>query len=166
MLLTVVSRIFKIIKALNMMKCPFCLNDNSEVLETRQNDNISGVRRRRECSGCKKRFTTYERVEEIKAFVLKKDGNIEQFSEEKLKKGLMKAAQKTKISYGDIENIIQKITQTIYSKIDLSINSQEIGNLVAEELKKIDKVAYIRFASVFREFVDVADFKKELKRVS
>jgi transcriptional repressor NrdR len=148
-----------------MMKCPFCLNDNTEVLETRQNDSISGVRRRRECLECKKRFTTYERVEEIKAFVLKKDGSEEQFSEEKLKRGLMKAAQKTKVSYGDIENIIQQVLQILYSKTDLKILSREIGDLVAENLKTIDKVAYIRFSSVFREFVDVADFKKELKKV-
>lgn len=148
-----------------MMKCPFCLYDDTEVLETRQSDNISGVRRRRECLQCKKRFTTYERVEEIKAFVLKKDGAEEQFSEEKLKKGLMQAAQKTKVSYGDIEEIIKRVLQILYTKPELKIASREIGEIVAAELKKIDKVAYIRFASVFREFMDVDDFKKELKTV-
>lgn len=147
------------------MLCPFCKNPNTDVIETRENNETLSVRRRRECQNCKKRFTTYERVEEIKAFVLKKDGREEQFSEEKLKKGLMKSAQKTKVSYGDIENIVQKVLQILYSKTNLKISSREIGEIVAENLKKIDKVAYIRFASVFREFVDVADFKKELKKV-
>jgi transcriptional repressor NrdR len=151
--------------ALPMMRCPFCLFEDTEVLETRQSDNVSGVRRRRECQKCQKRFTTYERVEEIKAFVLKKDGQEEQFSEEKLKKGLMQAAQKTRVSYGDIEQIIKQILQNLYLKPDLKISSREIGEIVAESLKKIDKVAYIRFASVFREFVDVDDFKRELKIV-
>lgn len=147
------------------MKCPFCLNDNTEVLETRQNDNSPGVRRRRECVLCKKRFTTYEKIEEIKAFVLKKDGREEHFSEEKLKKGLMEAAQKTKVSYGDIEDIIRNVLQTLYSKTNLKIASYEIGGLVAESLKKIDKVAYMRFTSVFKEFDKISDFKKELKNI-
>lgn len=123
------------------------------------------VRRRRECSSCGKRFTTYEKVEEIPIMVVKKDGRREKFIESKLRQGIIEACVKTKVSYGDIEKIIENVVNKIYSKQNLEIESREIGEIVAESLKKIDKVAYIRFASVFREFVDVADFRKELKRV-
>ncbi len=147
------------------MLCPFCKNQNTDVIETRDNEELSAVRRRRECVSCKKRFTTYERVEEVIAYVSKKDGIQERFSTEKLKKGLMDACRKTKVQYGDLEKIINAVTEALYAKPNLTIMSREIGEIVASELKKIDKVAYIRFASVFREFVDIGDFKRELKQV-
>lgn len=148
-----------------LMLCPFCKNQNTDVIETRDNEELAVVRRRRQCGKCKRRFTTYERVEEVTAFVLKKDGLQERFLPEKLKKGIMEACRKTKVSYENLENILNTVVEILYAKPDLTIASREIGEIVAAELKKIDKVAYIRFASVFREFVDIDDFKRELKQV-
>lgn len=147
------------------MVCPFCKNKNTDVIETRDNDKLSIVRRRRECTSCKKRFTTYERIEEVNALVIKKDGRREKFDQNKLKKGVIEACAKTKVSYGDIEKIVEDVTKKLYSTNNLEIESREIGEIVAQKLKLIDKVAYIRFASVFKEFMDVDDFKRELKQV-
>jgi transcriptional repressor NrdR len=147
------------------MVCPFCKNKNTDVVETRDNEELSIVRRRRECATCKKRFTTYERIEEVNALVIKKDGRREKFDQNKLKKGIIEACAKTKVSYGDIEKILEDVTKKLYLTNNLEIESREIGELIATKLKEIDKVAYIRFASVFKEFMDVDDFKRELKQV-
>jgi transcriptional repressor NrdR len=106
-----------------------------------------------------------ERVEEVGAMVIKKDGTREKYDTNKLKRGIIEACSKTRVDYAQIEKIIEEVTKKVYSKDPLEIDSYEIGKIVADELKKIDKVAYIRFASVFKEFIDVGDFKRELKRV-
>lgn len=148
------------------MKCPYCKNSQSEVIETRDNEDLGAIRRRRSCLFCGKRFTTYERVENVNLFVIKKDGRREQFDREKLKKGILMSCDKTKISIDQIEKIVFDIEKEILSKDNFEIKSKEIGELVAKRLKKLDQVAYIRFASVFRRFVDIEDFEKEVRKLT
>lgn len=147
------------------MKCPFCGHDESKVLETRVSDDWVTVRRRRECLRCAKRFTTYERVEHSPLSVIKKDGRRETFEREKLRRGLYKACERTTVSQKEIETIVENIERELRASESVEITSSAIGNLVAEELKHVDKVAYIRFASVFRRFVDLEEFEKELRRL-
>ncbi|MCX7881037.1 MAG: transcriptional regulator NrdR [Patescibacteria group bacterium] len=147
------------------MKCFFCQNPETEVIETRVFDDGTTIRRRRRCIKCDRRFTTYERVEELPILVIKRDGRRERFDREKLKKGVIKACEKTAVSLNQIEEIINKIEEEIKQQPNSEIESKEIGNWVAKELKKIDKIAYIRFASVFRRFIDLEDFKKEIKKL-
>lgn len=147
------------------MKCPFCQHQNTEVIETRDNDEQLAVRRRRQCTACQKRFTTYEKIEEITGFVLKKDGRKEKFDAEKLKKGLTKACRKTKITFGEIEDILNEVKANIFSSPNSEISSQTIGQIVADRLIKSDEVAYLRFISVFKEFENLADFKNEIKKI-
>ncbi|MBI3385168.1 transcriptional repressor NrdR [Candidatus Gottesmanbacteria bacterium] len=148
------------------MKCPYCGKDQSEVIETRDNDDLSATRRRRECTDCKKRFTTYERVENIELFVRKKDQRREPFNREKLRGGIMKACEKTSVSLEGVEKIIDEVERELRSQDSIEVDSKKIGQLVASKLKKYDKVAYIRFASVFRQFVDVEDFASEAQKLS
>lgn len=147
------------------MKCPYCGSTESEVVETRDSEDLETIRRRRACLKCDKRFTTYERIENIHLVVIKKDGRREQFNRDKLKEGLVNATQKTKVSIDKIEKLITEIERELRGGDSVEIESKKIGQLVANKLKKIDKVAYIRFSSVFRRFVDVEDFEKELKRL-
>lgn len=147
------------------MKCPYCGSTESEVVETRDSEDLETIRRRRACLKCDKRFTTYERIENIHLVVIKKDGRREQFNRDKLKEGLVNATQKTKVSVDKIEKLITEIERELRGGDSVEIESKKIGQLVANKLKKIDKVAYIRFSSVFRRFVDVEDFEKELKRL-
>lgn len=147
------------------MFCIFCQNADTEVVETRVAEDGKSVRRRRECPKCKKRFTTYERVEELPILVIKRDGRRERFDKEKLRRGIIKACEKTKVTLADIEEIIANIEGELKQQETTEVESKTIGNLVARQLKKIDKVAYIRFASVFRRFVDLEDFEKELKKL-
>ncbi len=135
------------------------------MLETRVSDDWITVRRRRECFGCSKRFTTYERVEHSPLSVIKKDGKRETFDREKLRHGLYKACERTAVSQKEIETIVDRIERELRGNESVEITSSAIGNLVAEELKLVDKVAYIRFASVFRRFVDLEEFEKELRRL-
>lgn len=123
------------------------------------------IRRRRACLSCQKRFTTYERVENVHLIVIKRDKRREQFSRDKLKSGVLKACQKTMISADEIEKIVTDITRELRGQDSLEVESTLIGALVAKRLKKLDKVAYIRFASVFRRFVDVEEFEKEVKKL-
>ena len=148
------------------MHCPYCGNKGSEVVETRDSDDMDTIRRRRSCLGCSKRFTTYERVESIPLIVIKRDGRREQFNREKLKTGLLKACEKTVIPVSIIEKITTDITRELRGLDSIEIESSQIGEMVATKLKQLDKVAYIRFASVFRRFVDVEDFEKEVKKLS
>lgn len=148
------------------MHCPYCGNTKTEVVETRDNEDLDTIRRRRACITCGKRFTTYERVENVHLTVIKKDGKHEQFSREKLKLGLLKSCEKTTVSQQQIEKIVSDIERELRCADSLEISSLRIGELVAERLKVIDKVAYIRFASVFRHFLDVEDFEKEVKQLS
>lgn len=148
------------------MKCFFCQHQETEVVETRLSDDQTVVRRRRACLKCQKRFTTYERVEEIPILVIKRDGRRERFDREKLRKSIILPCDKTTVSGDQIEKIINEIEIELKEKESAEIESKEIGNLVAKKLKKIDKVAYIRFAAVFKRFVDIEDFETELKKLT
>jgi transcriptional repressor NrdR len=141
------------------MKCPFCQSDESKVLDKR--DSGEDIRRRRECLKCKRRFTTYENIEEAKIFVVKKDGRREPFSRDKLRSGFIKACEKRPVSQEKIDNAVSEIEQKLKEK-GKEVSSKIIGELVIKKLKCLDKVAYIRFASVYREFADVSEFKKAL----
>lgn len=147
------------------MKCPYCSGTETEVIETRDNDDLSTTRRRRECTSCKKRFTTYERVEMISIIVIKKDGRKEQLDRDKLRHGILKACEKTVVGIEDIDKITDEVERELRTFDSVEVDSKKIGQMVATRLKKIDKIAYIRFASVFRRFVDLEDFEKELQKL-
>ena len=147
------------------MLCPFCGHQESKVLETRESEDLKTTRRRRECLKCEKRFTTYERLEASPLVVIKKGGRREEFDREKLKKGIIKACEKTEVPIERIEKIVEGIERKLKMGESAEVESKKIGRLVAQKLKKADKVAYIRFASVFRSFVDVEDFERELKKL-
>ena len=146
------------------MKCPYCESFETKVLDKRETDGRSVTRRRRECLICEKRFTTYERAEVLDLFVIKKDQRREAFNREKLRRNLMKACEKRPISQETIDRLIGEIEQQLIGMRKSEIDSRSIGELVMDILKDTDKVAYIRFASVYRDFKDVADFEKELQQ--
>lgn len=145
------------------MICPHCNSQDSKVIDKRETPDLSSTRRRRECLKCQKRFTTYEKVEPMELFVVKKDERREPFDREKLKSGLIKSCQKRPISHESIEKVLNEIELMLREKKKTEITSSEIGELVMKKLKKLDNVAYIRFASVYREFEDIKSFEKELK---
>ena len=147
------------------MRCPCCEYQDTEVIETRDSEDLSTIRRRRECTKCPKRFTTYERVERVPLIVIKKDGRKVQFDRDKLKHGILKSCEKTIVGIEDIEKIVDDVEKELRSLDTIEVESKKIGQLVAQKLKKIDKIAYIRFASVFRRFVDLEDFEKELQKL-
>lgn len=147
------------------MKCPYCSFQSTEVIETRESEDLSVTRRRRGCSKCEKRFTTYERVESIPLTVIKKDNRRESFDREKLTRGIWRASGKTAVRAEDVARIVDEVERDLITGETTEIQSKKIGELVAKRLKKIDKIAYIRFASVFRRFVDVEDFEKEVKKL-
>lgn len=147
------------------MKCPYCDHEETSVLETRES--AEGItRRRRVCSKCVKRFTTYERIEMADLIVVKKNESREKFDREKLMQGLTKACEKRPVSTDALNNICDYVERKLRRRSSTEVPSKVIGKLVIEKLKKIDKVAYIRFASVYREFEDIAAFKKEIKQVA
>ncbi len=146
------------------MKCPYCNSNESSVVDSRDTEENT-VRRRRECEKCKKRFTSYERIELIDLVVVKKDGTREPFDREKVKKGILKACEKRPVSAEDIEKAVDEIDAIIRKKETTEIPSKEIGELVMKKLQKLDKVAYIRFASVYKSFADVEEFQDEIKRL-
>jgi transcriptional repressor NrdR len=147
------------------MKCPYCGGQDSDVVETRDCDDFTTTRRRRECRQCKKRFTTYERVENIELVVIKKDGRRESFDREKLRLGLIKACEKRPISRDLIESVICDIEQELRQRDSVEVSSKAIGNMMLKKLKKIDKVAYLRFASVYLDFDDLADFEQMIEKI-
>ncbi len=147
------------------MHCPYCGNKESEVVETRESADLDTIRRRRSCLTCTKRFTTYERVENVTLTVIKRDRRREQFNRDKLKTGFLKACEKTVIPADVIEKAVTDITRELRGMDSLEVESKLIGEMVAKKLKQLDKVAYIRFASVFKRFVDVEDFEKEVKNL-
>lgn len=147
------------------MFCLFCKHSNTEVIETRVSEDGTTVRRRRVCSKCAKRFTTYERIEDLPILVIKRDGRRERFDRDKLRSGMIKAVGKTTVTADQVEQIIGKVESKLPEYGKTEIPSLQLGEMVAEELKKFDKVAYIRFSSVFRRFVDVEEFEKELKKL-
>ena len=148
------------------MKCPYCGNsEDIRVTESRSVDNDSAIRRRRECEQCKKRFTTYERIKELDLMVVKNDSRREAFDREKLKMGISKACEKRPISVETIEDIIRSVETVIREEGGKEISSRQIGEHVMAELHKIDQVAYVRFASVYRQFKDVNQFLDEIKKI-
>jgi len=145
------------------MKCPHCFHDETKVVDKRETEDLDTTRRRRECLKCEKRFTTYERVESLDLVVIKKDGRREAFDREKIKKGVIKACEKRPISYEQIDNFVDKLESDLRKLKTKEIQSNLIGEKIMNGLKRLDKIAYIRFASVYRSFADVTDFQKELK---
>lgn len=147
------------------MKCPFCGYNDSKVIDSRPTDENSTIRRRRECLECKKRFTTYEKIEKVPIIIVKKDGTRQSYDRDKILNGLIRACEKRPVSLKILEKSVDNIEKTIYNSMNKEISSMDIGNLVMEELKKIDQVAYVRFASVYREFKDIDTFMKELQSI-
>lgn len=147
------------------MRCPYCGSRDTEVVETRDSEDLETIRRRRACTTCGKRFTTYERIETINLIVIKKDGKREQFNRDKLRNGMLRACEKTTVSVEEIDKIVIEVERELRGWETIEIESKKIGQLVATRLKKLDKVAYIRFSSVFKRFVDIEDFEKEVQRL-
>lgn len=147
------------------MKCPFCGHNESKVVDSRPSDNGEKIRRRRECLNCNSRFTTYEIIETLPIIVIKKDASREAFDRSKLINGLLRACEKRPIPLSVIENAVKKIESKIQSSLEPEISSVKVGEYVMDELKEIDKVAYVRFASVYREFDDIDNFMDELKKL-
>ena len=145
------------------MRCPFCDHSESKVIDSRESKNGFSIRRRRECLQCERRYTTYEKIEEIPYMVVKKDGKRQRFDSQKLLQGLLKACEKRPVPVSKLEEIVEEIEANLQDRADKEIAASEIGQLVMERLKALDKVAYVRFASVYREFKDVLEFKKELE---
>ncbi len=143
------------------MECPYCSHESSKVTDKRKSP--QGVRRRRECLKCKKRFTTYEKAERGDLYVIKKEGRREKFDREKLESGIEKAFEKRPVSREKIQQMINEVEDQIRKRGKKEVKSSIIGDLVSKKIKRLDKVAYIRFASVYQDFEDIKDFKKELK---
>jgi len=147
------------------MLCPYCTSDQTSVLESRDSEDGTVTRRRRECAKCGKRFTTYERVEVIDLKVVKKDGSLEDFDREKMKRGIQLACEKRETCEEDIEKIIDDIELRLLNRKSTEVSSSDIGRMILTRLKKLDKVAYLRFASVFLEFESVEQFVKEIREI-
>jgi len=145
------------------MRCPYCGFLESKVIDSRESKTGSSIRRRRECLSCKRRFTTYEKIEEIPYMVVKKDGTRQPFDTQKLLRGMMKACEKRPIQISQLEEIVEEIESILQERPEKEIGVADIGQLVMDRLRKLDKVAYVRFASVYREFGDVAEFRRELE---
>ena len=147
------------------MKCPYCGYLESKVVDSRPADEGASIRRRRECLACHKRFTTYETMESLPLMVVKKDGSRQSFDRNKVLGGLIRACEKRPVPYSALESMANEIEQVLQNKMEREVSSAEIGELVMERLKKTDEVAYVRFASVYREFKDINSFMDELKRL-
>jgi transcriptional repressor NrdR len=147
------------------MKCPFCSSENTRVIDSRPADDNNSIRRRRLCDDCGKRFTTYEKVETIPLIVIKKDNNREQYDRAKIESGILSACYKRPISAADIQNTVEKIENEIFAKEEKEISTSVVGEIVMENLKALDEVAYVRFASIYREFKDVNTFMSEIKKI-
>ena len=147
------------------MKCPFCSFEESKVIDSRPTDEGQRIRRRRECLSCGKRFTTYEIIESLPIIVIKKDKSRETFNRDKLMTGLLRACEKRPVSIDTLDNMIDEIETPLQNALDREVSSEKIGQLVMEKLKKIDEVAYVRFASVYRQFKDINTFMRELNKL-
>jgi transcriptional repressor NrdR len=145
------------------MKCPFCGHAEDKVVDSRESREGEAIRRRRQCLGCRRRFTTYERIDEIPYMVVKKDGRREKFDRQKVLAGLLRACEKRPISMGKLESIVNEAEALVVESTDRERSTHEIGQLLMERLKKLDKVAYVRFASVYQDFKDIREFMDELK---
>ena len=147
------------------MKCPFCGFEESKVIDSRPTDEGQRIRRRRECLQCSKRFTTYEIIESLPIIVIKKDKSRETFNRDKLMTGLLRACEKRPVSIDTLDNMIDEIETVLQNSLDREVSSEKIGQLVMEKLKKIDEGAYVRFASVYRQFKDINTFMRELNKL-
>ena len=147
------------------MRCPFCSHPESKVVDSRPSDEGSSIRRRRECLACHKRFTTYETMESLPLMVIKKDGSRQTFDKTKLLNGMIRACEKRPVAFATLEDMANEIEQVLQNDMDLEIPSARIGELVMERLKKVDEVAYVRFASVYRQFKDISTFMEELNKL-
>ncbi|MFC2170078.1 transcriptional regulator NrdR [Acidobacteriota bacterium] len=147
------------------MKCPYCAHPESKVIDSRETKSGFTIRRRRECLSCKKRYTTYEKIEEIPYMVVKKDGERQSFNNQKLLRGILKACEKRPIPIARLEEIVEEIEAKLQEMPDKEISTSEIGQIVMTKLKTLDKVAYVRFASVYRDFKDVLEFKQEVEKL-
>ena len=146
------------------MKCPFCGEENTKVIDSRPAEQNNSIRRRRQCEVCGKRFTTYEKVETIPLIVIKKDDNREPYDRSKIERGIVRSCHKRPVSYDQIVSTVEEIEAEIFNKEEKEISSNEIGEIVMDKIKELDQVAYVRFASVYREFKDVNTFMDELKK--
>ncbi len=147
------------------MKCIFCGYEDTKVIDSRANEDVTSIRRRRECPGCTKRFTTFEVYETIPVMVIKKDDSREPFNREKLRRGMVKACEKRPVTMAQIEEITQEIEKSVYNSLVQEVTSRSIGESVMSALKALDEVAYIRFASVYKQFTDIDNFIELLKKL-
>ena len=147
------------------MKCPFCGYIDTKVLDSRHNDDKTAIRRRRECEQCHRRFTTYEKIETIPLMVIKKDGNTESYDRRKIEQGILQACYKRHVTAETIEKAVDDIENKIFSLGYSEISSNTIGEIVMDKMKEVDQVAYVRFASVYRQFKDVNTFIEEIKKL-
>ena len=147
------------------MRCPFCGHPDTKVIDSRPTEEGQAIRRRRECESCTKRFTTYEKVEENPLMVVKKDGSREAFDRDKMMKGIIKACEKRPVPIADIENIVEEIERGLNNMMEKEMESSIIGEFVMEYLKNLDDVAYVRFASVYRQFTDAESFRREIEKL-
>ena len=147
------------------MKCPFCGHLGDKVVDSRESKEGEVIRRRRECLECGRRFTSYERIDEIPYMVIKKDGTRERFERQKLISGLLKACEKRPVSVAAVEGVADRVEGILQERPEKEMSTEEVGEVVMDELKKLDKVAYVRFASVYRHFRDISEFMTELKEL-
>lgn len=147
------------------MRCPFCAHPESKVVDSRPADEGASIRRRRECLVCHKRFTTYETMESVPLMVIKKDGSRQAFDRSKLLGSMLKACEKRSVSIDTLDSIVTEIEQILQNEMEREVTSAEIGNIVMEKLKIVDEVAYVRFASVYRQFTDIGNFRDELNKL-
>ena len=147
------------------MKCPFCGDQESKVVDSRHSEDGMSIRRRRECLNCQRRFTTYETVEILPIIVVKRDNSRQPFDRNKILNGMIRACEKRPVSSDDMENVVRDIEQIIQNSLEREVTSERIGELVMERLKPLDEVAYARFASVYRQFKDIHSFMQELNRI-
>lgn len=147
------------------MNCPFCGQFDSKVIDSRPTDEGQAIRRRRECNACQKRFTTYEKVEEIPLIVIKKSGNREPFNRNKILNGMIRACEKRPVPLKEIESLVNQIEKHLQNEMEKEVATEQIGEMVMDALKKLDEVAYVRFASVYREFKDLNTFMDELTKI-
>lgn len=150
---------------MEILKCPFCGFEDSKVIDSRATDDNMAIRRRRECLKCNKRYTTYEKVEDIPILVIKKDSNREYFDKSKIINGLIKACQKRPVSRQQIENIAFEIEKNLSNEMVTEVKSEAIGEMIMEKLKDLDEVSYVRFASVYRQFKDINTFMREISNL-
>ncbi|NLO99078.1 MAG: transcriptional regulator NrdR [Clostridiaceae bacterium] len=147
------------------MKCPYCSFDEDKVIDSRPTDEGATIRRRRECLSCRKRYTTYEKVENMPIMVIKKDGSRQTYDRDKVRKGILRACEKRSVSINQIEKILDAIEGQINNSLEREVTSEFIGELVMEKLRELDEVAYVRFASVYRQFKDINTFMNELNKL-